>query len=141
MRTTGQPSGQLFPKRWPLSNPNRTKSIMNKHKVKHHRNSDTKTGNRDHISTTALERSVMNYWEGIKLVSRAKPHPPSLMWYKHLVDCSVRMTTLSLVNESSRSTNKSRLITMKKERRGLNRYSVLHDRWRSLVCQTTPLEI
>ena len=26
-----QPSGQLFPKMWPLSNPNRTKSIMNKH--------------------------------------------------------------------------------------------------------------
>ena len=38
------------------------KSIMNKHKVKHHRNSDTKTGNIDHIRTTALERSVMNYW-------------------------------------------------------------------------------
>ena len=33
---------------------------MNKHKVKHHRNSDTKTANRDHIRTTALERSVMN---------------------------------------------------------------------------------
>ena len=34
---------------------------MNKHKVKHHRNSDTKTANRDHIKTIALERSVMNY--------------------------------------------------------------------------------
>ena len=45
MRTYGQPSGQLFPKRWPLSNPYQTKSIMNKHKVKHHRNSDSKTGN------------------------------------------------------------------------------------------------
>ena len=31
---------------------------MNKHKVKHHRNSDTKTSNRDHIRTTALELSV-----------------------------------------------------------------------------------
>ena len=40
------------------------KSIMNKHKVKHHRNSDTKTSNRDQIRTTALERSVMNYWGG-----------------------------------------------------------------------------
>ena len=38
---------------------------MNKHKVKHHRNSDTKTDNRDHIRTTALERSVMNYWGGL----------------------------------------------------------------------------
>ena len=45
MRTYGQPSRQLYPKWWPLSNPNRTKSIMNKHKVKHHQNSDTKTGN------------------------------------------------------------------------------------------------
>ena len=35
---------------------------MNKHKVKHYRKSDTKTANRDHIRTTALERSVMNYW-------------------------------------------------------------------------------
>ena len=43
------------------------KSIMNKNKVKHHRNSDSKTGNKDHIRTTALERSVINYW-GLKLV-------------------------------------------------------------------------
>ena len=35
--------------------------------MKHHRNSDTKTANRDHIRTTALERSVMNY-RGLKLV-------------------------------------------------------------------------
>ena len=35
---------------------------MNKDKVKHHQNSDTKTANRDHTRTTALERSVMNYW-------------------------------------------------------------------------------
>ena len=35
---------------------------MNTHKVKHHRNTDTKTANRDHIRTTALERSVINYW-------------------------------------------------------------------------------
>ena len=33
-------SGQPFPKRWSLSNPTRTKSIIIKHKVKHHRNSD-----------------------------------------------------------------------------------------------------
>ena len=75
MSTYGQPSGQLFPKRWPLSNPNRAKSIINKHKIKHHRNTDTKTGNRDHIRTTALERSVMNNW-GLKLVLRLQPHPP-----------------------------------------------------------------
>ena len=53
---------QLFPKRWSLSNPNRTKSIMSKHKVKYHRYSDTKQAKENHIRTTALERSVMNYW-------------------------------------------------------------------------------
>ena len=36
-RTYGQPSEQLFPKRWP-SNPNRIKHNMNTHKVKRHRN-------------------------------------------------------------------------------------------------------
>ena len=41
-RTYGQPSTQLFPKRWPLSNPNRTKNNMNTCKVKRHRNPDTK---------------------------------------------------------------------------------------------------
>ena len=54
---------------------------MNKHKVKNHRNFDTKTGNRDHIRTTTLERSVMNYWGGgrgggLKLSLRMQPHPP-----------------------------------------------------------------
>ena len=61
-RTYGQPSEQLFSKRWPLSNPNRTKNNMNTRKVKRHRNSDTKTGNREPQKTTALERTVMNYW-------------------------------------------------------------------------------
>ena len=28
-----------------------------------------------------------------------------------------------------------------KQRRGLDIYNVLHERWRSLVCQTTPLKI
>ena len=45
---------------------------MNKHNVKHHRDSDTKTANRDHTRTTNLERSVMNYW-GLKLVLRVQP--------------------------------------------------------------------
>ena len=72
MRRYGQTSGQLFPKRWPLGNPNRTKILMNNHKVKYHQNSDTKTGNREHTRTTALERSVMNYW-GLKHVLRVQP--------------------------------------------------------------------
>ena len=45
-RTYGQTSEQLIPKRWPLSNRNRTKNNMNTHKVKRHQNSDTKTGNK-----------------------------------------------------------------------------------------------
>ena len=51
MRTNGQPNGQLFLKKWSLSNPNRTKIIMNKHRVKHHRNPDTK--NRQQRTTSA----------------------------------------------------------------------------------------
>ena len=46
-RTYDQPSEQHFPKRWPLSNLNRTKNSMNTHKLKRHRNSDTKIGNRE----------------------------------------------------------------------------------------------
>ena len=44
-RTYGQPSEQLFFKRRPPSNPNRTENNMNTRKVKRHRNSDTRTGN------------------------------------------------------------------------------------------------
>ena len=51
-RTYGQLSEQLFPKRWPLSNPKRAKINMNKHKVKRHRNSDTK--NRQQRTTTEI---------------------------------------------------------------------------------------
>ena len=42
-RIYGQPSEHLFPKRWPLSNPNRTNNNMNTRKVKRQRNSDTNT--------------------------------------------------------------------------------------------------
>ena len=51
-RTYDQPSEQLFPKRWPFSNPNRTKNNMNTRKVKRHRNSDTK--NRQQRTTAKL---------------------------------------------------------------------------------------
>ena len=71
MRTYGQPCWQLFSKRWPLSKPNRTKSVMNKYNVKHHRNSDTKKGNRDNIRTTIFERSIMNYWGAYTSFTRA----------------------------------------------------------------------
>ena len=46
-RRYGQPSEQLFPERWPLSNPNRTKNNTNSHTVKRHRKPSTKTGNKE----------------------------------------------------------------------------------------------
>ena len=54
---------------------------MNTCKVKYHRNSDKKKqATENHNKTTALERSLMNYW-GLKLVLRA-PHPQFLKWNK-----------------------------------------------------------
>ena len=50
--TYGQPSEQLFPKRWPLNNPDRTEIDLNTRQVKRHRNSDTK--NRHKRTTTKL---------------------------------------------------------------------------------------
>ena len=35
-RTHGQPNEQFFPKRWPLSNLNRTENNLYKHKMKPH---------------------------------------------------------------------------------------------------------
>ena len=53
--TNSQLSEQLFPKWWPLSNPNRTKINMNTRKVKRHQNSDTKKqATENHNKTTAL---------------------------------------------------------------------------------------
>ena len=51
-RTYGQQSEHLFPKRWSLSNRNRTKHNMNTRKVKRHRNSGAK--NRQQRTTTKL---------------------------------------------------------------------------------------
>ena len=51
-RTYGQPSGHLFPKKWSLSNPNRTENDINKHKVKRYRKSYNK--NMQQRATTEL---------------------------------------------------------------------------------------
>ena len=64
-RTYSQPSEQLFPKRLPLS-------IRTEHQ---------KQATENHNKTTALERSVFNYW-GLKLALRAQPHPQFLKWYE-----------------------------------------------------------
>ena len=47
IQNTREPSEQLFPKRWPLSNTNRTTFNINKHTVSRYRNSDPKKGNRE----------------------------------------------------------------------------------------------
>ena len=83
-RTHCQPSGKLFSKRMPLSNRNRTKNKMNKHKVKRQRNSDTKTGNREPQQNYCLGRvsNELLKGRGLKYVLRRKPHPQFVMWYK-----------------------------------------------------------
>ena len=104
-RTYCQPSEQLLPKRWPISNQNRTKNNMNTRKVKRHRNSDSKTGNREphqNYRLGTVSNELLGGGGGGKLVLRAQPHPQFLKWYKHLVGCSVRKIALLLVNESSR---------------------------------------
>ena len=78
-RTYGQPSEQLFSKRWPLSYRNRTKN-MNTREVNVTKTLTPKQTTKNHNKTTALERSVVIYW-GLKLVLRAQPHPQFLKWY------------------------------------------------------------
>ena len=88
MRTYGQPSEQLLPKRWRLSNRYRTKNNMKTHKVKCHRNSDKKQqqATENHNKTTTLERSVMNYMgRGLKHALRRQTRPQFLKWYKTFI--------------------------------------------------------
>ena len=60
-RTYGQPNEQLFPKRLPLSNRNRTENNINTHKVKRHQNSDTK--NRQQRTKTKLPPWKISKWD------------------------------------------------------------------------------
>ena len=86
-RTYGQPSEQPFPKRWSLINPNRTKNNMNTRKVKRHRNSDTKAGNRETHQNYRSKGSVMNYWGGggFKHVLRRQPQPQLNLFYQKCI--------------------------------------------------------
>ena len=57
-RTYGQPSEQLFPNGWQLSNRNRTKINMNTCNVKRRRNRLQKQATEVHNKTTTFEKSV-----------------------------------------------------------------------------------
>ena len=71
MRTYGHPSEQLFSKRWPLSNPNRTKNNMNTRKVK-----QRKKGNREPQQDYRLGK-VSNelLWEGLIMAKNLTSKP------------------------------------------------------------------
>ena len=59
-----RPSGQLYPKRWPLSYLNRNKFHLHT-KGEGSTETDIKTSNREnHNISTALERSITNYGGG-----------------------------------------------------------------------------
>ena len=45
---------------------------MNKHKMKHHRKSDTKTANRDHIRTNALEQKPNSALDVLTIPSKTR---------------------------------------------------------------------
>ena len=84
-RIYGQPVSSSF-----LSNPKRTKNIIKTHKVKRHRNSHQNQATENTNRTTALERSVINYWPsggggvggGLKHLLRRQPRPQFLKRYK-----------------------------------------------------------
>ena len=77
----GQLSEQLFTKRWPLSNPNRTKNNVNTRKVKRHRNSDTQNRQQNYRLGT-VSNELLGEGGGLKLDLRAQPYPQFLKWYK-----------------------------------------------------------
>ena len=54
---------------------------MNKHKVKRHRNSDTKTGKREPQQNYRRIGTVSNGLLGLKLDLRVQPRPQLLKWY------------------------------------------------------------
>ena len=68
-----------FPKGGHSATETELKQYKHTYLVPRHRNSEQETEN--HNKTTALERSVMNYW-GIKHVLRRQPRPQFLKWYK-----------------------------------------------------------
>ena len=74
-RTYSQPSEQLFPKRWPLSDQNRTRNNMNTCKGNVTETLTPKTGNREPQQNYRLG-TVSNELLG------AQPHPHFLKWYK-----------------------------------------------------------
>ena len=82
-RTYGQPSEQLFPKGWSLSNRNRTKNNNDTRKVKRHLTLTPKTGNREpqqNHRTGMASNEPLGGGGGGKPALRAQPQ--FLKWYK-----------------------------------------------------------
>ena len=68
--------------------------------MKRHRNSDTKTGNREPQQNYRLGTisNELRGGGGLKHVLRGQPRPQFLKWYKTFSWLSVRMITLQLGN-------------------------------------------
>ena len=62
-RTYGEQSEQLFPKRWPLSNPNRTKIDKNKLKVKRTRNTKNRQTYQNLIENEQISHIKGLFWQ------------------------------------------------------------------------------
>ena len=94
-RKYGQPSEQLFPKRWPLSNANRTKNNINTHTVKRHQTSDTpKTGNREPQQNYCIGTVSNELLGGLNMFYGTNLALSFCSGTKHLVGRSVRIITL-----------------------------------------------
>ena len=82
---------------------------MNKHKVKHHRNSDTKTSNRDHIRTTVMSNNMFSYTILSYLISNNKI--PRFL-FRILLFCS----SFAFINSDLWKSQLHRCVTMMKKR-------------------------
>ena len=92
--------------------------------MKHHRNSDTKKANRDHTRTTALKRSVMDYWGG-GLNSFTRASSPSVT--------DVVQTLSWLFGSHDHPLTRQRIFMVNREIK-LNNYEEAKTRTRQIQC-------
>ena len=82
-RTYGQPSEQLFPKRWPLSNLNGAKQLVNTNETSPKLTSKQATEN--HNRTTTLEPSIIIYRVGWGINRFTAPTSPAVSKMAHKI--------------------------------------------------------